>query len=158
MRRSAALLSGLVIALGVAVAPAGASTTVLQHTQVQDGTYTYQTTLPGSEEPGTATDTFHGVMHEFFDASGGYHLMLTENGTTSFVPTDPTAPTFTGTFNNSTHINGPAQTLGGETTSLLNSTGYWSNGTPGTLHQLEHITTNANGVTTVSFSNLRYTS
>jgi hypothetical protein len=94
------------------------------------------------------------VTNEFLTPNGIYHFTSTTNGTTSVVPADPTLLSFTGTFAGSFHENGPANVPGGEYTNVLNVSGHFSDGTPGTLHQLEHLTINANGDVTVFFSNM----
>ena len=99
MRKVPVVLVGALVGVFGTAALAGAAP--VTRTQVHDVTNTSSSTNPCTGLPGTQTVTYHLVTQTNIDASGGFHYMLNENGTVSFVPVDPTQPTFSGRF----HIN-----------------------------------------------------
>ena len=152
MRKVPVVLVGALVGVFGTASLAGAAP--VTRTQVHDVTNTSSSTNPCTGLPGTQTVTYHLVTQTNIDASGGFHYMLNENGTVSFVPVDPTQPTFSGRFHITNNVNGPAQTLGYEFTYIETAHGQFSNGTPGSVQIHEHTTVNANGDTTVFFDNL----
>jgi hypothetical protein len=129
-------------------------------TQTHDGTQTLTGyTNPCTGVTGTVTETYHLVLLDSVNP-GSFHQTETWNGTLTFTP-DPTlfpnALSFTGTFHNSDVVNSPYN-AGYTETSLLTVNGHFSDGSHGTLHELFHVTYNANGTLTVFISGLNCSS
>jgi len=126
-------------------------------TQTHDGTMTISDyTNPCTGVSGTVSETYHQVFLEKINAIGSYHLTDSVNGTLSFVPDPilfPGALSFTGTFHSSDVVNSPLRP-GFTETMLLTVNGHYSDGTHGALHEIFHVTVNANGTVTVEFSGL----
>jgi hypothetical protein len=152
MRKIPVILCGALIGVFSAASLAGAAP--VSRTQVHDvTTVTPDSTNPCTGLTGTQTLTYHLVTQTNIDASGGYHYMVNQNGTVSYVPNDLTQPTYSGKFHYTDNFNGPAPTLGYEYTVVETVHGQFSNGTPGSLQIHEHLTVNANGDITANIDN-----
>jgi len=152
MRKVPVVLVGALVGVFGTASLAGAAP--VTRTQVHDVTSTTPGFNPCTGLTDTQTLTYHLVTQTNIDARGGYHYMVNQNGTVSFVPDDPTQPTYSGTFHYTDNVNSPAPTLGYENTVVETVNGRFSDGTRGFLQIHEHLTVNANGDTTVFFDNL----
>jgi hypothetical protein len=106
-----ACLAGLVVAMMAPAAFAKANT----FTETVHGfTETFPDVNPCTGDPGQLTVTYNGVFHITDDPNGGFHVTGTNTGTFTFVPDDPSLPSYTGRF---------TVWFGGNVTS--NSDGFW---------------------------------
>jgi type 1 fimbria pilin len=102
-----------------------------------------------SSAPGTLTIVFSGVVHTTDLGGGTLHMIGTMTGTVTFVPDDPSQPSYTGHL---TERSGQ----GVDTTTIAdNIILHGSDGSLGKLHILFHITVNANGTVTASIDTNR---
>ena len=90
-----AVLAALVLAM---VAPAASAQANTFTETVHGFTETFPDENPCTGGPGQLTVTYNGVLHITEDPSGGFHLTTTNTGTFTFVPDDPTLPSYTGRF------------------------------------------------------------
>ena len=104
-----------------------------------------------SGAPGTLTIVFSGVIHTTDLGDGTVQRTGTTTGTVTFVPDDPSQPSYTGHL---TEVSGRgAGTITIADDIVLHS----SDGSLGKLHILFHLTENANGTVTASIDTNRLT-
>jgi hypothetical protein len=104
-----------------------------------------------SGAPGTLTIVFSGVVHTTDLGDGTLHMTGTTTGTVTFVPDDPSQPSYTGHL---TERSGE----GVDTITIANNIVlHGSDGSLGKLHILVHLTVNANGTVTTSIDTNRLT-
>ena len=108
---------------------------------------------PCTGATGTATTTLRGVSHITELPNGTSHETSTATGTFTFVPDDPSQPTYTGhaTFWDGENFTG--KTFTATFTGHVNVRG--TDGSKITDHFVAHVTINANGTATVEFDNER---
>ena len=108
-----------------------------------------------SAAPGTLTIVFSGVVHTTDPGDGTLHMIGTMTGTVTFVPDDPSQPSYTGHL---TERSGQGvDTITGVHTMTIadNIVLHGSDGSLGKLHILFHLTVNANGTVTASIDTNR---
>jgi hypothetical protein len=104
-----------------------------------------------SGAPGTLTIVFSGVVHTTDLGDGTLHMTGTTTGTVTFVPDDPSQPSYTGHL---TERSGE----GADTITIANNIVlHGSDGSLGKQHILFHLTVNANGTVTTSIDMNRLT-
>jgi type 1 fimbria pilin len=104
-----------------------------------------------SGAPGTLTIVFSGVIHTTDLGDGTLRMTGAMTGTVTFVPDDPSQPSYTG------HL---TERFGGDTNTFTianNIVLHGSDGSLGKQHILFHITVNANGTVTTSIDTNRLT-
>src|SRR5215468_5685250 len=104
-----------------------------------------------SGAPGTLTIVFSGVIHTTDLGDGTLGMTGTTTGTVTFVPDDPSQPSYTG------HL---TERSGQGTDTIIiadNIVLHGSDGSLGKLHILFHLTVNANGTVTASIDTNRLT-
>jgi hypothetical protein len=143
-------LLALLVALLTPVAAFAQATTTTIHVS---GTESSPDVNPCTGAPGTATQTLKGVTHITELPNGTSHETTTVTGTFTFVPNDPSQPTYTGhaTFWDGENVN--SKTITFTFTGHVNVTG--SDGSHITDHFVAHVTINANGTATVAFETER---
>lgn len=148
-----ALLLPLIIFGGSAAAAGEGAVTFTQTFQNASETLPFANPCTGA--PGTATITFNGVMHVTFVTSGpgaGSFLAVgNETGDGMLTPTDPSLPSYSGTF--STHFDDADNLHNGADSTTLSIHATGSDGSTLDFHMVEHFSISATGVT-VSFDNL----
>jgi hypothetical protein len=149
MLAGGALLALLVALLTPMAAFAQAETTTIHFS----GTESTPDVNPCTGAPGTATQTLKGVTHITELPNATSHETTTLTGTFTFVPNDPSQPTYTGhaTFWDGENFNSKTVTF--TFTGHVNVTG--SDGSHITDHFVAHVTINANGTATVEFETER---
>jgi hypothetical protein len=152
MRERPALILLIVAAAVLVAAPtasaagAGAvSMTQVFHHQVD----TFRDVVPCTDDLATITTTSNGALHVTFLTSGigagTFWFTITQTGTVTIVPDDPTLPTFTGHF---TFWDGDNGNLRNSTeTFILEVRLFGSDGSVINGHLLEHATITATGAT-----------
>jgi hypothetical protein len=158
MKKLRILFTASVVALGmwgmshtsVHAAGAGAVTS----TQTDHNVTSVMPSLnPCSGASGTLTTTVNDVFHFTQLANGTGWFTFTVEGSFSFLPTDPTQPSYTGHFqqwgNQNTNLHN------GNSTFTFNIHGTGSDGSTLAYHEDAHFTMSATGVITVSFDNIR---
>lgn len=103
---------------------------------------------PCSGAPGTLTIALSGVIHTTDLENGTVHVTVTTTGTVTFVPADPTQPSFTGHLAESSSLNVNSSNF--TITNAENVILHGSDGSLGRQHILCHLTVNANGTVTSS--------
>ena len=104
-----------------------------------------------SGAPGTLTIVFSGVVHTTARGDGTLQMTGTTTGPVTFVPDDPSQPSYTG------HL---TERFGGDVNTITiadNIVLHGSDGSLGKLHILFHLTENANGTVTASIDTNRLT-
>jgi hypothetical protein len=101
--------------------------------------------------PGTLTIVFSGVVHTTDLGDGTVHVVGTTTGTVTFVPDDPSLPSYTG------HLTERSGEGVGTITIANNIVLHGSDGSLGKLHILLHLTVNANETVTASIDTNRLT-
>jgi len=104
-----------------------------------------------SGAPGTLTIVFSGVIHTTDLGDGTVQRTGTTTGTVTFVPDDPSQPSYTGHL---TEVSGQGA---GTITIADDIVLHRSDGSLGKLHILFHLTENANGTVTASIDTNRLT-
>ena len=139
-------LVGLLVALLIPMAASAQAETTTTHFNLTGSTADIN---PCTGEPGTLTETIKGVTHVTELPNGTRHETTTGTGTFTFVPEDPSQPTYTGreTFWNGQNFNGKTFTL--TFTAHVTATG--SDGSRLTAHFVGHVTINPDGTATVEF-------
>jgi hypothetical protein len=150
--RAVSLAAALaLLTAGAALADAGGRGTVTTTQQFRGLVFSHDTTNPCNGQPGTLTAWAKtGVFHITSFATGEYWLTGTDEGTATFTPNDPTGVTASGhyaewfgeSFNNKNDVQ--------HDTSTFNLKG--SDGSHVIATAVDHFSTNANGVVTVTFS------
>ena len=110
---------------------------------------------PCTGVPGIITDTVKGVTHVTALPDGRFHETTTVTDSFTFVPNDPSQPTYTGksTFWFGANLNSQNLT----STVTFNVTAKGSDGSRITLHGVAHVTLHADGTVTVEFEKERLT-
>ena len=104
-----------------------------------------------SDAPGTLTIAFSGVLHTTDLGDGTVLMTGATTGTVTFVPDDPSQPSYVGHL---TERSGK----GVDTITIANNIVlHGSDGSLGKLHILFHLTENANGTVTASIDTNRLT-
>jgi hypothetical protein len=149
-KRALILLIGaaalLVAAPTASAAGAGAvSFTQVFHHQVD----TFSDVVPCTDAPATITTTSNGALHVTSLTSGigagTFWFTITQTGTVTLVPDDPTQPTYTGHFTFWDGDNGNLKN--GTETMTLEVRLFGSDGSVINGHLLEHVTITATGAT-----------
>jgi hypothetical protein len=137
-------MTGLALALAL-LAPAAALATETE-TEHVSGTGTEPLTNPCSGTSGTLTFEFNGVVHTTTLDSGTFHGSATNTGTWTFVPDDPTQPSYAGRFASFSEQNFTSKNF-----TLTDTFDVVLHGSDGSLLRLRtffHVTANANGTVT----------
>ena len=142
--RLLARLTGLALA-GALLVPTAALATEVQTIHLDD-TLSSLAINPCSGVRGTQTIDFTSVLHFTVLDSGAFHVTGTLTGTFTFVPEDPSQPTYTGhfTIRFGEHINSSNST----TTQTFNVVLMGSDGSQLRERALFGFTRNANGTVT----------
>jgi hypothetical protein len=110
---------------------------------------------PCSGAPGTLTILLRGVMHITDLGDDTVHRTTTTTGTVSFVPKDPSQPSFSGHLAESlSEITNPRNAV---YTNAENVVVHGSDGSLGKQHILVRHTVNANGTVTSSIEVMEFT-
>jgi hypothetical protein len=151
--RLLAWLTGLALA-GVLLVPTAALATEVRTIHLDD-TLSSLTINPCSGVPGTQTIDFTQVLHFTVLDNGGFHVTGTLTGTSTFVPDDPSQPTYTGHFTSwfNLHVNSSNST----TTQTFNVVLMGSDGSQLKQHTLFRFTRNANGTVTAVIQTSEFT-
>jgi hypothetical protein len=148
MRRRLLLawLTGLTLSAAL-LAPAAAFATATETIHFS-GTESRAEANLCSGAPGTLTIVFSGVIRTTDLEDGTVHVTGTMTGTVTFVPDDPSQPTFTGHLTEwfGDNVNASNSTI----TIADNIVLHGSDGSLGKQHILFHLTVNANGTVTSS--------
>src|SRR5215470_19450859 len=104
-----------------------------------------------SGAPGTLTIVFSGVLHTTALEDGTVRMTGAMTGTVTFVPDDPSQPSYAG------HLTERSGQGAGTITIANNIVLHGSDGSLGKLHILFHLTENANGTVTASIDTNRLT-
>ena len=142
--RLLAWLTGLALAMAL-LAPTAALATETETVHVS-GTGTEPLTNPCSGASGTLTFEFKGVVHTTTLDSGTFHGSATNTGTWTFVPDDPTQPSYAGHFASFSEQNFTSKNF-----TLTNTFYVVLHGSDRSLLRLRtffHVTANANGTVT----------
>ncbi|HEX8859980.1 MAG TPA: hypothetical protein VGC06_12990 [Actinomycetes bacterium] len=146
MRRRSLLawLTGLTLSAAL-LAPAAAFATETETIHFS-GTDSRASANLCSGVPGTLTIVFSGVIHTTDLEDGTLHTTGTTTGTVTFVPDDPSQPSFTGHL---TEWSGQNVNASNSTVTIAhNIVLHGSDGSLGKQHILFHLTVNANGTVT----------
>jgi hypothetical protein len=145
-RRLLAWLTGLTLSAAL-LAPAAAFATEPETIHFS-GTDSRAEANLCSGAPGTLTIVFSGVIHTTELENGTVHVTGTTTGTVTFVPDDPSQPSFTGHlaewFGRNVNANNSTVTIAD------NIVLHGSDGSLGKQHILFHLTVSANGTVTSS--------
>jgi hypothetical protein len=146
LRRLLAWVTGLALSAAL-LSPAAAfatDTTTIHFS----GTDSRAEVNPCSGAPGTLTIVFSGVIHTTELEDGTFHVTTTTTGTVTFIPEDPSQPSFTGHLAEwfGQNMNSRNATV----TNAENVVLHASDGSLGKQHILFHLTVNANGMVTSS--------
>jgi hypothetical protein len=145
-----AAVAGLLVALLSPMAALAQAQTTTVHFS---GTESSPDVNPCTGATGTLTETLRGVTHVTELPDGTSHETTTATGTFTFVPDDPSQPTYSGheTFWDGENFN--SKTIAVTFTGHVNARG--SDGSRITDHFVAHVTINANGTATVEFETER---
>jgi hypothetical protein len=145
MLAGSALLA-LVVALLTPVAAFAQATTTTNHFSFS---FSHPDINPCTGAPGTLTENLKGVIHITELASGKVHEAATVTETFTFVPDDPSQPTFTGkaTFRNGANFN--TKTFTATFTGHIMARG--SDGSRIAAHSVAHITVHLRGTVSAEF-------
>ena len=145
------LLMVLVLLPAALLAPAAAALAAETETIHFSGTDSRAEQNLCSGAPGTLTIVFSGVIHTTALGDGTLHMTGTTTGPVTFVPDDPSQPSYTG------HLT-EQSSQGTDTITIAdNIVLHGSDGSLGKLHILFHLTVNANGTVTTSIDTNRLT-
>jgi hypothetical protein len=138
---------GLLVALLTPMAALAQAETTTTHF---GDTETYEDVNPCTGVPGTTTETFKGVTHVTELPDGSFHETTTMTDRFTFVPDDPSQPTYTGrgTFWAGANLNSQNNFTA---TVTIQSVAKGSDGSRLTLHVVAHVTLHADGTVTVEF-------
>jgi hypothetical protein len=153
LRRLLAWLTGLTLSAAL-LAPAAAFATETNTIHFSDSISRAEAN-PCSGAPGTLTIVFSGVIHTTDLEDGTFHETVTTTGTVTFVPDDPSQPSFTGHLAEwfGQNVNSRNSTISNAENVVLHS----SDGSLGKQHILLHLTVNANGTVTSSIDTDEFT-
>ena len=145
------LLMLFVLLPAALLAPAAAAAAAETETTHFSGTISRAEQNLCSGAPGTLTIVFSGVIHTTDLGDGTLRMTGTTTGTVTFVPDDPSQPSYTGHL---TERSGQ----GTDTITIAdNIVLHGADGSLGKLHILFHLTVNANGTVTASIDTNRLT-
>jgi hypothetical protein len=138
---------GLLVALltpMTALAQAETTTTHFSNTE------TFPDANPCTGATGTTTETFKGVTHVTELPDGSFHETTTVTDRFTFVPDDPSQPSYTGrgTFWAGANLNSQNNFT---STVTIQSVAKGSDGSRLSLHVVAHVTLHADGTVTVEF-------
>jgi len=144
------LLIGAAAVLVAAPTASGAGAGAVSFTQVfHNQVDTFNDVVPCTNTPATITTTSNGALHVTFLTSGigagTFWFTITQTGTVTLVPDDPTQPTYTGHFTFWAGDNGNLKN--GTATFILEVRLFGSDGSVISGHLLEHATISATGAT-----------
>jgi hypothetical protein len=144
---------GLLVALFTPMAALAQAETTTVHFS---DTVTFPDFNPCTGATGTTTDTFKGVTHVTALPDGSFHETTTVTDRFTFVPDDPSQPTYTGkgTFWAGANLNSQNNFTA---TVTINVHAKGSDGSRLTLHVVAHVTLHADGTVTVEFEKERLT-
>ena len=146
------LLMVLVLLSAALLAPAAAAAAETIHFSGTDSR-AEQNLCSGA--PGTLIIVFSGVVHTTDLGDGTFHMIGTMTGTVTFVPDDPSQPSYTGHLTERS-AQGVDTITGVHTITIAdNIVLHGSDGSLGKLHILFHLTVNANGTVTASIDTNR---
>jgi hypothetical protein len=137
---------GLLVALLTPMAALAQAETTTTHFS---DTGSFPEVNPCSGATGTATVDFKGVRHITALDNGTFHETGTDTGTFTFVPDDPSQPTYTGHFASWFGQNVNSRNF--TETSTFNVALKGSDGSRLTVHLVAHVTLHADGTATVEF-------
>ena len=145
------LLMVFVLLSAALLAPAAAAAAAETETTHFSGTVSRAELNLCSGAPGTLTIVSSGVVHTTELGDGTLRMNGTMTGTVTFVPDDPSQPSYTG------HLTerfgeGPSTMTVADNIIL-----HGSDGSLGKQHILLHLTVNANGTVTTSIETVRLT-
>jgi hypothetical protein len=145
-----AVLGLLVALLTPMAALAQAETTTIHFSD----TISFAEVNPCTGATGTQTDTFKGVTHVTALPDGSFHETTTVTTRFTFVPDDPSQPTYTGksTFWAGANLNSQNNFTA---TATLSFHAKGSDGSRITGHVVVHVTLHADGTVTVEFEKAR---
>ena len=152
LRRALTLLAvvGVLLFPVSSVFAAATSFTVTFH----DVTESFPDTNPCSGAAGIVTLTYNGVVHVTLLRNGTSHFTITQTGDLVFVPANSAEPTFTGHF---TFWDGENENRSSDTdTEIFVVHAVGSDGSTVTIHEVEHVSVSASGVT-ISFDKPKLT-
>jgi hypothetical protein len=132
------------------VAPvANASPPVVTTTITTNFSSSFTADNPCTGVPGTVNLAGRDVLHVTDFGNGIFHMVDTQTGDLTFTPDDPSAPTFTGHFTNTTFNNqrGQQLTVGGP----FNIVAVGTDGSRVVFHLTVQTTVTPDGTVTVSF-------
>ena len=144
------LLLVLVLLPAALLAPAAAAAAETQTIHFS-GTDSRASANLCSGAPGTLEIVFSGVIHTTELGDGTARTNGTMTGTVTFVPDDPSQPSYTGHLTE--RFGGDANTFTVADNIILHG----SDGSLGKQHILSHVTVNANGTVTTSLDTVRLT-
>ena len=138
---------GLLVALLTPMAALARAETTTTHFS---RTVTFPDVDPCTGATGTSTDTAKGVTHVTALPDGSFHEHTALTDTFTFVPDDPSQPTYTGKgmFREGANLNGQNNF---NATVTINVHANGSDGSRITLHVVAHVTLHADGTVTVEF-------
>jgi hypothetical protein len=144
---------GLFVALLTPMAALAQAETTTTHFSE---TVTFPDFNPCTGATGTSTDTMKGVTHVTALPDGSFHEHTALTDTFTFVPDDPSQPTYTGkgTFREGANLNSQNNFTA---TVTINVHAKGSDGSRLTLHVVAHVTLHADGTVTVEFEKERLT-
>ena len=140
-----AIVALLVTLLTPMVALAQATTTTIHFS----GTQSSADVNPCTGAPGTLTETAKGVTHTTELSNGSFHETTTVTESVTFVPDDPSQPTYTGHATFWDGENSNTKTFTVTFTGHINVKG--SDGSRITEHFVAHVTVHSDGTVTVEF-------
>jgi ABC-type oligopeptide transport system substrate-binding subunit len=152
-RRLLAWLTGLALS-GALLAPTAAFAAQTETIHVSDSD-SFAHVNPCSGATGTLTVAFSGVLHITTLDNGTVHVTETLTTTATFVPNDPSQPTYTGHYAESDSFNTNANNVTG--TVAFNAIAHGSDGSLIKMHVLYHRTVNAIGTVTSSIETEKLT-
>ena len=141
---------GLLVALLTPMAALAQAETTTTHFS---DTGSFPEVNPCSGATGTLTIVTEGVLHTTALDNGTFHETGTDTGTFTFVPDDPSQPTYTGQFASWFGQNVNSRNFTETSTFNVALTG--SDGSRLTVHVVAHVTLHADGTVTVEFEEMR---
>jgi hypothetical protein len=132
-------------ALGPTHAHAAGAGTVSYTQTIKGETDTSASTNPCTGVSGTLVQTYNAVSHVTYQPDGEFWATFTQTGAISFVPDDPTQPTYAGHFTAWGGFNGNQQNQTSTFTLNVHVTG--TDGSVITQHEIAHFTVTPAGVT-----------
>jgi hypothetical protein len=145
MLAGGALLALLIALLTPVAAFAQAAPTTIHFSD----TVSHPDVNPCTGAPGTLTETLKGVTHTTELANGSFHETTTVTESVTFVPDDPSQPTYTGKATFWDGENSNTKTFTATFTGHINVSG--SDGSRITEHFVAHVTVHSDGTVTVEF-------